>query len=132
MIIIMIISGLLSIMSVWSDKPSNVRISLNDIFMVSLMIGWMVLFMGIYYKNINYIIIGILIVIFVFYSIRKQLFITEKQYIKGMIPHHSMAILMSKRLKDKNISNKELEDLVNKIILDQEAEINILKKLEKI
>jgi hypothetical protein len=36
----------------------------------------------------------------------------EKQYIKGMIPHHSMAILMSKRLKDKKISNEELKDLV--------------------
>jgi hypothetical protein len=116
MILIMIVSGFLSIMSVWADKTSDIRISLNDIYMVTLMIGWMLIFSGIYHRMKNNIIVGFIITLITFLCIRKQYLVTEKQYIKGMIPHHSMAILMSKKLKDKGINNKELEILVDAII----------------
>lgn len=132
MILIMILSGLLSIMSIWSDKLSDIRLSINDIFMVSLMTGWMILFMSIFYKNFIYFIVGIAIVTISYISIRKQFFVSEQQYIKGMIPHHSMAIHMSKKLKDKGISNSDLQELVEDIILNQEDEIKILKRLENI
>ena len=46
-----------------------------------------------------------------------------------MIPHHSMAILMSKKLKEKDvITNNVIDNLVNNIILTQQEEINIMKK----
>jgi hypothetical protein len=130
MFIIMVLSGLLSIMSIWANKINDVRISLNDVYMVLLMLGWMMLFMGINNKDLKYASIGAFIVIFIFISIRRQFLINENQYIKGMIPHHSMAIMMSKRLKEKGIKNSELEKLVNNIIENQEEEIKILKNLE--
>jgi uncharacterized protein (DUF305 family) len=69
--------------------------------------------------------------------IRNQSFISPSQYITGMIPHHSMAITMSKRLLEKgyNLENKkyiELKKLLLNIISTQEREIDILKKLEMV
>ena len=47
-----------------------------------------------------------------------------------MIQHHSMAVLMSKRKKEKGIKDKQLEQLIDSIIRTQQDEINILKGLE--
>ncbi len=137
MVIIMFISGLLSSMYIWSDKISDIRVSLNDIYMSSLMTAWMFLLMGIYYKMYNYILPSFIVILVTLYMIRNQTFISPQQYVKGMIPHHSMAITMSKRLLDKgekydldNPKYIELKKLLNSIIMTQEREINILKNLE--
>jgi hypothetical protein len=133
MYILMFISGLLSSMNIWTNNMNDIRITLNDIYMVFLMIGWMLLFTGIYYKMIIYLWFGLIIVIVSLIFIKNQIFISEKQYIKNMIPHHSMAILMSKKLlkNNKNITPK-LAILANNIIDAQEKEIQILKQLEKL
>ena len=102
MFFIMILSGLLSTMNIWVDKYKDIRFSINDIYMILLMTGWMFLFMGIIYKETNIFIIGILLVITNMLCIRNQFLITENQYKLGMIPHHSMAIHMSKKLLKKN------------------------------
>jgi hydrogenase-4 membrane subunit HyfE len=136
MIIIMFVSGLLSSMYIWSDKISNMRVSINDIYMSSLMTAWMFLLMGIYHKIYNYILPSLIVILVTLYMIRNQSFVTPSQYIKGMIPHHSMAITMSKRLIDNyssNLENKkyiELKKLLLNIISTQEREIDTLKKLE--
>jgi uncharacterized protein (DUF305 family) len=46
--------------------------------------------------------------------------VSAEQYIQGMIPHHSMAIYMSKKVLDKN--GAALNDLARSIITSQEAE----------
>lgn len=131
MFIISVISGILSAMFIWSDKMSDFRLTLNDFYMAFLMTGWMFLLMGLYYKMNNHIIIGILLILGSFLLIRKQSLINEKQFIKGMIVHHSMGVLMSKKLLEKNLNiSQELKDLAVNIIKTQENEINILKKLE--
>jgi hypothetical protein len=138
MIIIMLISGLFSSMYVWSYRFSDMRISINDIYMSVLMTGWMFLLMGIYYKLYNYILPSLLVVIITIYLIRNQSLVTPSQYIKGMIPHHSMAITMSQKLLDNysnNLENKNkkymgLKKLLINIISTQEKEIKILKNLE--
>ena len=58
------------------------------------------------------------------WCIRNQFLITETQYKLGIIPHHSMAVHMSKKLleKENNIST-----FVENIIKTQEDEILILK-----
>lgn len=96
--------------------------------MIILMTGWMVFFMGVYYKHVQYIGIGATALISSLYCIRTQAFITQNQYAKGMIPHHSMAIHMSKKLleREENLSTP-LMKLANSIIKGQEAEIHILK-----
>ena len=56
--------------------------------------------------------------------IRTQLFVTEVQFLRGMIPHHSMAVMMSKRLEKKPNS---IQHLLDQIIQTQEKEIIIMK-----
>lgn len=129
MFIIMIIAGLLSSMNIWTDKLSDIRLHLNDINMAILMTGWMFALMGLYYMNMTQIILGCIIIIIMLYMIRNQTFINESQYLSGMIPHHSMAVLMSKRLLEKNLYlEPEIKQLATNIISSQETEINLMKK----
>lgn len=121
---IMIVASLLSTMNVWADKISDIRLSINDIYMALLMTGWMFLLMGLIYKEIHIIIIGILLVIASIWAIRTQLFVSETQYLYGMIPHHSMAIHMSKKLLEKP---NTIQPLLNNIIKSQENEIHFMK-----
>ena len=120
----MIVAGALSTMNVWVDKISDIRFSLNDLYMILLMAGWMLFFMGIIYKHLYAFLFGLILVIANFYCIRKQWFVSENQYKLGMIPHHSMAVLMSKKLlrKPNNIQN-----FLKNIITTQEDEIIFLK-----
>ena len=92
--------------------------------MIFLMNGWMFFFMGIIYQHLYVFIFGLLLVIINIYLIRTQTFVTENQYKLGMIPHHSMAVLMSKRLlKKQNNIQPFLKNLIN----TQKSEINFLK-----
>ena len=125
MFFIMVLSGLLSTMNVWVDKVDDIRFSVNDAYMTLLMTGWMFLFMGLIYKETSVFFIGLLLILFNIWCIRNQFLVTETQYKLGMIPHHSMAVHMSKKLleKENNISR-----FVKDIIQNQENEIIILKK----
>jgi hypothetical protein len=125
MFCIMILSGLLSTMNVWVDKVSDIRFSINDVYMILLMTGWMFLFMGLIYKEISVFFIGLLLVILNIWCIRNQFLITENQYKLGMIPHHSMAVHMSKKLLE---NDPKISPFVKNIIKTQEHEILILKK----
>ena len=110
-------------MNVWVDKADDIRFSVNDAYMTLLMTGWMFLFMGLIYKETSVFFIGLLLILF--RCIRNQFLVTETQYKMGMIPHHSMAVHMSKKIleKENNISS-----FVKDIIKNQENEILILKK----
>jgi hypothetical protein len=92
--------------------------------MVGLMTGWMLFFMGFFTLRLGKTIFGLVIVVIFFVLIRNQAFITEIQFLKGMIPHHSMAILMSKRLEKKP---NTIQPLLEEIIKNQEKEIIIMK-----
>jgi len=120
----MIIAGLLSTMNVWADKWEDVRLSLNDVYMILLMTGWMLLFMGILNKFMPATLVGLLLVLFNLYAIRNQLFVNQKQYLLGMIPHHSMAVLMSKEMLKKE---NNIQKLLTDIIAGQEKEIQYMK-----
>ena len=124
MFFIMVLSGLLSTMNVWVDKVDDIRFSVNDAYMTLLMTGWMFLFMGLIYKETSVFFIGLLLVLFNIWCIRNQFLITETQYKLGMIPHHSMAVHMSKKLLEKE---NNISPFVKNIIKTQEDEILILK-----
>jgi len=124
MFCINIIAGFLTTMSIWADKYSDMRTSLNDVYMVFLMTGWMFLFSGIFYREISIIIIGLILVIFNIWCIRTQFLVTEEQYKLGMIPHHSMAIHMSKKLLEKK---NNMPEFLENLIKTQEEEITFLK-----
>ena len=124
MFFIMILSGLLSTMNIWVDKYDDIRFSMNDLYMIMLMTGWMFVFMGVVYQEISVFVIGISLVVMNIYFIRTQFLISESQYKLGMIPHHSMAIHMSKKLLKKE---NQLEKFLENIINTQENEIVFLK-----
>jgi hypothetical protein len=126
----MILSGLLTTMNVWVDKLDDIRFSINDIYMTLLMSGWMFLFMGLYYGDFFIICLGMLLVVVNIWCIRTQFMVTTEQYILGMIPHHSMAILMTKKL----IQNQPplLKEFASNIILTQEKEIEYMKQISKV
>ena len=125
MFFIMILSGFLTTMNVWVDKLDDIRFSINDVYMTLLMTGWMFLFMGLFYKESRITIIGLLLVIINIWCIRKQFLVSERQYKLGMIPHHSMAIHMSKKLLHKK---NNIQPLLENIIKNQESEITFMKK----
>jgi hypothetical protein len=124
----MLFAGLLSTMNMWTDKLDDIRFSWNDIYMIFLMIGWMFLFMGIVYKEILTGIFGGILVGINLWCIRKQYMVNEKDYILGMIPHHSMAVHMSKRLLEKEPS-ETMKQFAKQIIQQQEKEIRYMKQL---
>ena len=128
MFFIMIGSGLLSTMNVWVDKWDDIRFSINDVYMTLLMTGWMFLFMGLYYKETRILLIGIVLVLLNIWCIRTQFMVTNRQYVLGMIPHHSMAVLMSKQLLQHQ--PPVLKEFVSNIITTQEQEIEYMKHIE--
>ncbi len=130
MFIIMILSGLLSTMNIWADKRSDIRWSLNDLYMAILMTGWMFLFMGLYYKDFVYGSLGSVLIVISFLAIRNQWFIDLPQYISGMIPHHSMAVFMTRKISEKTDISKlpnELSALLTNIFTSQQKEIDLMK-----
>ena len=76
-----------------------------------------------------YIIIGALLVAFIVLY-RTQQLITDKQYLEGMIEHHSMAILTSNKILEKT-DNYNIAKLAKNILQTQEDEIIVMKKLLK-
>jgi hypothetical protein len=62
------------------------------------------------------------------YLYRKQVAIKDKQYLEGMIEHHSMALLTSKEILTKT-DDYNVAKLAKNIIQTQETEIKTMKSL---
>ena len=128
MILCMVLAGYASTMNMWIDTIDDFRFSLNDFYMVGLMMAWMVFFMGLFTLDVKHCLFSIPFIILFFVCIRKQFLVTEIQYLQGMIPHHSMAIMMSKRLSKKPNS---IQHLLDQIIQTQQKEIILMKSYLK-
>ncbi len=61
-----------------------------------------------------------------FFCIRVQAGVSDRQFMRGMIPHHAAAILMSKQSKAKD---PEVIKLQQEIITSQEKEIAQMKQI---
>lgn len=90
----------------------------------------MLLFMWKMYENktLNKIILGGSVLVFAgsLFMVRSQTTVSDVAWMKAMIPHHSIAILTSKRA---NLKDPEVKKLANDIIEAQEKEIEQMKKL---
>lgn len=112
---------------------SHIMLSKMRTYMSLLMVSAMGIFMmAIMWKMYpdakkNAIILGIsaLVFIFSFIAIRTQLFISDVDYMKGMIPHHLSAILTSSKA---HIADPETRKLADNIIAAQEKEISMMKQ----
>jgi len=124
MLLACVLAGYASTMNMWVDNWDDVRFSLNDFYMVGLMTGWMFFFMGLLTLRVGRALFGLILAVLFFVLIRTQAFVTEIQYLRGMIPHHSMAILMSKKVEKEPNS---ISHLLDQIIQTQQKEIIIMK-----
>uniref|UniRef100_A0A6C0KUK1 DUF305 domain-containing protein n=1 Tax=viral metagenome TaxID=1070528 RepID=A0A6C0KUK1_9ZZZZ len=124
MLLVCFLAGFASTMNVWAQKWEDVYFSLNDLYMVGLMTGWMFFFMGLLMLHPGKVFFGLLLAGLFFYLIRTQAFVTEIQYLRGMIPHHSMAIHMSKKLETHTNS---IQHLLDEIIKAQHKEVILMK-----
>ena len=114
------------------DRFGNVFNSVNQVYMAGLMAAPMVvielLLMGSMYekKKANIIIMAVSIVaaIVFFIFIRMQTAVTDRQFIRSMVPHHSGAVLMCERA---TLSDAELLTLCEEIIKSQQREIDQMK-----
>lgn len=77
-------------------------------------------------KNISIIIGSLALFIGSLYLVRSQTTIEDVSWMKAMIPHHSIAILTSKRA---NLSDPRVKQLANEIIDAQNREIGEMKVL---
>ncbi len=129
MTISMLIAGIFSGMNAFINSNEDFRININDIYMSLMMIGIMFILMGIYYKSLKLGVFGSIVSIITFICIRNQVFVYKNEYLTSMIPHHSMAVMMSKELlKKKEDLPKDIQQFVKNIINTQESEINFMKK----
>jgi uncharacterized protein (DUF305 family) len=90
--------------------------------------------MGSLYKskklNVVTVAVGVAVLIGSFLLIRQQALISDRQFLRSMIPHHSGAILMCEKA---SIEDQEIKDLCRNIISGQQAEIDQMKaKLDQL
>ena len=114
------------------DLIDHVYLNMTRFYMTLLMVSAMALLMlwmmRMMYQNkkLNMIITVAAIVIFILAlaGVRTQTGIGDIQYMKGMIPHHSIAIMVSKRA---HLKDPEVKKLSQDIIDAQEKEIAQMK-----
>lgn len=113
---------------------ANVLSNFNQVYMAGLMIAPMViievlLMSGMYSnKRWNALILGVTAAagIVFFGLIRQQTAITDRQFLRSMIPHHGAAILMCEKAP---LRAAEIKELCRNIIVNQQAEIEQMKAL---
>ena len=116
------------------DDASHVYLSLTRLYMALLMVAPMAIVMLLMMKKmyankkLNNIILvcGIAVFISALTMLRQQTFVSDRQYMQAMIPHHSSAILTS---KNATIKDPEVRKLADGIIESQEREIALMKQL---
>ncbi len=113
---------------------SHIYVSTNRFYMAVLMVCpmavIMLLMMKTMYTNkrLNTTILFLALVFFTgaFVALRNQFLISDEQYMRGMIPHHSSAILTSTHA---NIKDPRVKKLADGIIASQEKEIAEMRQL---
>lgn len=109
----------------WSETRAWMALVMGSTMAV-IMLGFM---LGMYKKKVlNLAIFGGAVVVFAFalWLVRSQATVDDAEYMKAMIPHHSIAIMTSKRAQ---ISDDRVRKLADEIIESQEREIAEMKYL---
>ncbi len=112
----------------------NVFNSFNQVYMAALMTSSMILIelplMRSMYpsKKLNIVIFvaGLLVLLGSWFAIRQQTAITDRQFLRSMIPHHAGAILMC---REASIEDPEIRQLCGEIISSQQSEIDQMKAM---
>jgi len=120
--------------SIMTNKMENITNSLGKVYLSIIMGLYMVLLEIIMHDHQYmvfsmkyYIIIGCLLGLFI-YLYRTQKYITDKEYLKEMIEHHSMALLTSNGILEKT-DDYNVSKTAKNIIQKQEDEIRDMKSI---
>jgi len=118
--------------AIMSNSIENITNSLGQVYLSIIMGLYMVVLeimmhdhQYMVFSMKYYIIFGCLLVFFI-YLYRMQKYITDKEYVKEMIEHHSMALLTSNKILEKT-DNYNVSKLAKNIIQKQEDEIRDMK-----
>lgn len=115
------------------DRFENVFSNLNQVYMAGLMAAAMVpielLVMRSMYPdrkaNVVTLAVSAAVLVACWYGIRAQAGITDRQFLKSMIPHHAGAILMC---GEAELTDRELQKLCGDIRASQQREIDFMKE----
>lgn len=75
--------------------------------------------------NLIIVVIAIVAGVFSWLGIREQIYVGDKEFVKGMIPHHAAAVLMSEKTK---LTDPGLIELQKNILESQSKEIELMKR----
>ncbi len=111
------------------DKFADVFSNWNQVYMAALMTAPMVVFelflMSAMYKrrrlNLVITLVSVASLLLAWFAIRNQWGISDRQFLRSMIPHHSGAILMC---REAALTDGEIKELCNTITAGQRAEID--------
>ena len=116
------------------DSPQSIYNSLNQAYMAGLMTAPMILIelflmAGMYRnKRLNLVLTAASVVagLAFFTFIRQQTAISDRQFLRSMIPHHSGAILMC---EEAAVQDARIVELCKAIVASQQAEIAQMRAL---
>lgn len=114
------------------NRFSNVYLNLNQFYMAGLMAAPMVVIevalMGAMYtdskRNVVIMVVSVVALCLFWIFIRQQTAITDRRFLRSMIPHHGDAILMC---EEAPIQDAEIKELCAAIVSSQQSEINQMK-----
>ena len=114
------------------DVIGNIYPSLNQFYMAALMTAPMMVIelalMGAMYPNRkwNAVILGASVAagLIAFLLIRQQAAISDREFLRSMIPHHAGAILMCNQAE---LHDPQIQELCQGIVAGQQAEIDLMK-----
>ncbi|OJV15242.1 MAG: DUF305 domain-containing protein [Dyadobacter sp. 50-39] len=114
------------------NDMEHIYLSVTRLYMTILMICPMAIIMVLFMPNMyprkraNMMIYmgSALIFVLAFTFLRNQTFVSDKQYMKAMIPHHSSAILTSSRA---DIKDPQVRMLADSIVKSQREEIQLMR-----
>jgi hypothetical protein len=116
------------------DSASSVYNNFNQFYMAALMTAPMILIelwlMRSMFQNkrLNALVMASAVVVggVAFLFIRQQTAISDTQFLRSMIPHHSGAILMC---EEASIRNPKIQELCKSIVSSQQAEIDQMRSI---
>lgn len=120
------------------DSIENVLPNVNQLYMAALMTSPMIiielLLMGSMYPakrwNAAILVVSVCMGVISFLMIREQTAVSDRQFLRSMVPHHAAAVLMVKKA---DIRDPQIKALADSIIAAQQREIRFMKqKLEEI
>jgi uncharacterized protein (DUF305 family) len=136
--IVLSFAAMYALMYAMVDRFASVYNNINQVYMAGLMAAAMVVIelavmAAMYHSrklNVAIIVVSLLALAGFWAAIRQQSAVTDRQFLRSMIPHHAGAILMCEKA---SIRDAEIRDLCRTIIASQADEIRQMKaKLEEL